>query len=49
MSDPENGAASVLDQYENEGKKLSKFVLVRVIKQLRKFSSYKLALEVKEN
>nr|GMD59407.1 pentatricopeptide repeat-containing protein At1g02150 [Ipomoea batatas] len=48
MPDPENGAASVLNQYEYEGKKLPKFVLIRVIKELRKFNRYKLALEVYE-
>nr|GMD62140.1 pentatricopeptide repeat-containing protein At1g02150 [Ipomoea batatas] len=48
MPDPETGAASVLNQYENEGKKISKFGLSRVVKELRKFRSYKLALGVYE-
>lgn len=49
MPDPEQGAASVLNQYENEGKKISKFGLSRIVKELRKFRSYKLALGVKKN
>lgn len=40
------GSASVLNQAENEGKRLSKWELCRVVKELRKFRRYKFALEV---
>lgn len=40
------GVASVLNQIENEGKRISKWELSRVVKELRKFRRYKLALEV---
>lgn len=40
------GAAAVLNQTENEGKRLSKWELSRVVKELRKFRRFKLALEV---
>ncbi|KAH6826146.1 Tetratricopeptide repeat superfamily protein [Perilla frutescens var. hirtella] len=39
-------AASVLNQTENEGKRLTKWELSRVVKELRKFRRFKLALEV---
>ncbi|KAL1562039.1 pentatricopeptide repeat-containing protein-like protein [Salvia divinorum] len=42
------GAASVLNQAENEGKMLSKWELSRVVKELRKFKRFKLALQVYE-
>lgn len=48
MDDPKKGSASVLNQWENEGKRLTKWELSRVIKELRKFKRYKLALEVYE-
>ncbi|KAL3537088.1 hypothetical protein ACH5RR_000454 [Cinchona calisaya] len=48
MEDPKKGAASVLNQWENEGKKLTKWELSRVIKELRKFKRFKPALEVYE-
>ncbi|XP_047956069.1 pentatricopeptide repeat-containing protein At1g02150-like [Salvia hispanica] len=42
------GAASVLNQTENEGKNLSKWELSRVVKELRKFRRFRLALQVYE-
>ncbi|KAH0733187.1 hypothetical protein KY290_002139 [Solanum tuberosum] len=45
---PERGSVSVLNQWENEGKKVTKWELSRVIKELRKFRRYKLAFEVYE-
>uniref|UniRef100_A0A5B6ZE07 Pentatricopeptide repeat-containing protein n=1 Tax=Davidia involucrata TaxID=16924 RepID=A0A5B6ZE07_DAVIN len=48
MEDPELGSASVLNQWENEGKKFTKWELCRVVKELRKFRRYKLALQVYE-
>ncbi|KAL6494142.1 hypothetical protein OROGR_032051 [Orobanche gracilis] len=42
------GPASVLNQMENEGKRISKWVLSKVVKELRKFRRYKFALEVYE-
>ncbi|KAF8019561.1 hypothetical protein BT93_G0294 [Corymbia citriodora subsp. variegata] len=46
MESPELGAATVLNQCEDEGKKLTKWELCRVVKELRKYKRYKLALEV---
>lgn len=46
MENPEKGAASILNQCENEGKTLTKWELCRVVKELRKFRRFKLALEV---
>ncbi|KAJ8900300.1 hypothetical protein K2173_024940 [Erythroxylum novogranatense] len=46
MENPELGSGSVLDQWELEGKKLTKWELCRVIKELRKFKRYKQALEI---
>lgn len=48
MENPELGSASVLNQWENEGKKFTKWELCRVVKELRKYRRYKLALEVYE-
>lgn len=48
MEKPELGAASVLNQWENEGRNLTKWELCRVVKELRKFKRYNLALEVYE-
>ncbi|CAH9095568.1 unnamed protein product [Cuscuta europaea] len=48
IPDTEIGADSVLDQFEKEGKKISKFCLYRVVQELRKFKRYKVALEVYE-
>lgn len=47
MDDPKKGSASVLNQWENQGKKLTKWELSRVIKELRKFKRFNLALEVR--
>ena len=46
MENPEMGSASVLNQWENEGKRLTKWELCRVVKELRKFKRFKMALEV---
>ncbi|KAG6677353.1 hypothetical protein I3843_14G021200 [Carya illinoinensis] len=46
MENPELGSASVLNQWEKEGRKLSKWELCRVVKELRKFKKHKQALEV---
>ncbi|XP_030512404.1 pentatricopeptide repeat-containing protein At1g02150 [Rhodamnia argentea] len=46
MESPELGAATVLNQCEDEGKKLTKWELCRVVKELRKYKRYKPALEV---
>ncbi|KZV43510.1 pentatricopeptide repeat-containing protein [Dorcoceras hygrometricum] len=48
MENPELGAASVLNQVENEGKKISKWELCRIVKELRKFRRFKYALQVYE-
>ncbi|KAL0429443.1 UNVERIFIED_CONTAM: Pentatricopeptide repeat-containing protein [Sesamum radiatum] len=48
MLDPNMGSASVLNEVENEGKRLSKWELCRVVKELRKFRRYRFALEVYE-
>ncbi|XP_042509656.1 pentatricopeptide repeat-containing protein At1g02150 [Macadamia integrifolia] len=48
MDNPELGASSVLNQWEEEGRKLTKWELCRVVKELRKFRRYQLALEVYE-
>lgn len=48
MPDPEKGAASVLTQCENDGLRIPKSSLSRVVKQLRKVKQYKIALEVLE-
>lgn len=46
LEDSNLGAASVLNQIENEGKRLSKWELSRVVKELRKFRRFNYALEV---
>ncbi|XP_042957105.1 pentatricopeptide repeat-containing protein At1g02150-like [Carya illinoinensis] len=46
MENPELGSASVLNQWEKEGRKLSKWELCRVVKELRKYRKHKQALEV---
>ncbi|GFP90500.1 pentatricopeptide repeat-containing protein at1g02150 [Phtheirospermum japonicum] len=43
-----SGSASVLNQLEKEGNKLTKWDLSKVVKKLRDFRRYKLALEVYE-
>lgn len=47
QADPELGSASVLNQWENEGKTLTKWQLCRVVKELRKFRKHHRALQVK--
>ena len=46
MGDPEKGATQVLNQWENEGKKVTKWELCRIVKEMRKYGRHKLALEV---
>ncbi|KAK4759268.1 hypothetical protein SAY87_022399 [Trapa incisa] len=48
MEKPELGSATILNQCEDEGKKLTKWELCRVVKELRKFKRYRPALEVYE-
>lgn len=46
MEDPGVGAGVELERWESEEKRLSKWELCRVVKELRKFRRYKLALDV---
>jgi hypothetical protein len=46
MENPELGSGSVLNRWENEGKRLTKWELCRVVKELRKYKRYQQALEV---
>ncbi|KAI3522769.1 hypothetical protein L1887_00819 [Cichorium endivia] len=46
MGNPEKGAAEVLNQWENEGKKITKWELCRIVKEMRKYGRHKLPLEV---
>lgn len=46
MGNPEKGATEVLNQWENEGKKVTKWELCRIVKEMRKYGRHKLALEV---
>ena len=46
MENPELGSASVLNQWEDEGKNLTKWELSRVVKELRKYKRFERALEV---
>ncbi|KAK7286964.1 hypothetical protein RJT34_22345 [Clitoria ternatea] len=46
MENPEVGSATVLNQWENEGRSLTKWELSRVVKELRKYRRYQPALEV---
>lgn len=46
MEKPELGAASVLNQWEKGGRKLTKWELCRVVKELRKYKRPNQALEV---
>jgi len=46
MENPELGSGSVLNQWENDGKRLTKWELCRVVKELRKYKRYQQALEV---
>ncbi|KAF4364964.1 hypothetical protein G4B88_021781 [Cannabis sativa] len=48
MENPELGSGSVLNQWEKEGKVLSKWDLCRVVKELRKYKRFERALEVYE-
>ncbi|KAE8660718.1 Pentatricopeptide repeat-containing protein [Hibiscus syriacus] len=48
MENPELGSASVLNDWEKGGRKLTKWELCRVVKELRKYKRYKQALEVYE-
>jgi len=47
MKNPEMGSASVLNQWENGGRNLTKWELSRVVKELRKYRRYERALEVR--
>ncbi|PWA75803.1 tetratricopeptide-like helical domain-containing protein [Artemisia annua] len=46
MGNREKGSSSVLNQWENEGKTVTKWELCRLVKELRKYGRYSLALEV---
>ncbi|KAM7274576.1 hypothetical protein ACFE04_016442 [Oxalis oulophora] len=48
MENPELGSKDVLNQWENEGKRLTKWDLCRVVKELRKFKRFDRALEIYE-
>lgn len=48
MENPQIGVASVLNQCEKEGKKVNKWELCKIVRELRKFKRFKLALEVYE-
>lgn len=47
MKNPELGSSSVLNQWENGGKTLTKWELCRVVKELRKYKKHDRALEVR--
>ncbi|XP_071719728.1 pentatricopeptide repeat-containing protein At1g02150-like [Rutidosis leptorrhynchoides] len=46
MGSREKGSSNVLNQWENEGKSVTKWELCRLVKELRKYGRYNLALEV---
>ncbi|XWS35590.1 hypothetical protein CRYUN_Cryun20dG0010300 [Craigia yunnanensis] len=48
MENPELGSATVLNDWEKGGRKLTKWELSSVVKELRKYKRYKQALEVYE-
>ncbi|XP_024983123.1 pentatricopeptide repeat-containing protein At1g02150-like [Cynara cardunculus var. scolymus] len=48
MGNREKGSTSVLNQWENEGRTVTKWELCRLVKELRKYGRFKLALEVYE-
>ncbi|KAK6918671.1 Pentatricopeptide repeat [Dillenia turbinata] len=48
MKNPDAGCASLLNQWERDSKKLTKWELSRIVKELRKFRRFKAALEVYE-
>ncbi|MFS7988609.1 hypothetical protein Hanom_Chr11g01036921 [Helianthus anomalus] len=45
MGSRENGSSGVLNQWENEGNSVTKWELCRLVKELRKYGRFKLALE----
>ena len=49
MENPELSSASVLNQWENEGKNLTKWKLCRVVKELRKYRKYDRAFQVNQS
>ncbi|XXG78017.1 hypothetical protein AAC387_Pa08g2049 [Persea americana] len=48
MENPSLGSATILEQWEEEGRKLTKWDLCRVVKELRKYRRFKPALEIYE-
>ncbi|KAM0065118.1 putative tetratricopeptide-like helical domain superfamily [Helianthus debilis subsp. tardiflorus] len=46
MGSREKGSSGVLNQWENEGNSVTKWELCRLVKELRKYGRFKLALEV---
>ncbi|KAI7733466.1 hypothetical protein M8C21_033996 [Ambrosia artemisiifolia] len=46
MGNREKGSSGVLNQWENEGNVVTKWELCRLVKELRKYGRYNLALEV---
>ncbi|KAI9182463.1 hypothetical protein LWI28_025655 [Acer negundo] len=48
MENPEEGSASVLNEWEKGSRKVTKWELCRVVKELRKYRRFKQALEVYE-
>ncbi|GER49394.1 pentatricopeptide repeat-containing family protein [Striga asiatica] len=48
LKNSDSGAAAVLSRIENEGKKITKWELSKVVKELRKHKRLKLALEIYE-
>lgn len=46
MDNPELGSASVLNLWEKQGRKFTKWELCRVVKELRKYKRFQRALEV---
>nr|XP_043611196.1 pentatricopeptide repeat-containing protein At1g02150-like [Erigeron canadensis] len=44
----EKGSSSVLNQWENEGKSVTKWELCRLVKELRKYGRFRLAFEIYE-
>ncbi|KAK9120997.1 hypothetical protein Syun_018614 [Stephania yunnanensis] len=48
MENPEAGSPSVLDEWEKDGRNVTRWELSRIVKELRKYRRYKLALGVFE-
>ncbi|KAK9095103.1 hypothetical protein Scep_026572 [Stephania cephalantha] len=48
MENPEAGSPSVLDEWEKDGRNVNRWELSRIVKELRKYRRYKLALGVFE-